>query len=105
MLMKIFLSRRHPAPDVPLGLIRVQHLAGLGGKGWIDLDEPVGDIFMYCTLTDSEFLCCLPYCSVMIDDIISDVHSSFLNIISQRKTPLQTLFLQCMQGMKRLFNA
>ena len=31
MLMKVFLSRCHPAPDVPLGLVRVQHLAGLAG--------------------------------------------------------------------------
>ncbi len=47
MLMKIFLSRSHPAPDMPLGLVHIQHLARFSGKGRIDLEEPFGDIFMY----------------------------------------------------------
>ena len=44
-LMKIFLSRRHPAPDVPLGFVSVKHLAGFTGKGRVDLEEPFGDIW------------------------------------------------------------
>lgn len=46
-LMQIFLSRSHPAPDMPLRLVRIQHLAGFTGKGRIDLEEPFGDILMY----------------------------------------------------------
>ena len=44
-LMKIFLSRRHPAPDMPLGFVCIKHLAGFTGKGRIDLEEPFGDIW------------------------------------------------------------
>ena len=44
-LMKIFLSRRHPAPDMPLGFVSVKHLSGFTGKGRVDLEEPFGDIW------------------------------------------------------------
>ena len=37
VLVKIFLSRCHPAPDVALGLVGVEDLAGLAGKGGVDL--------------------------------------------------------------------
>ena len=55
MLVKIFFSRRHPAPDVPLRLVRVQHLAGFAGKGRVDLDETVGDVLMHFNLVDNLF--------------------------------------------------
>ena len=44
-LMKIFLSRRHPAPDMPLRLIHVQYLPRFPGKGWVDLKKSFGDIW------------------------------------------------------------
>ena len=37
MLMQILFPCCHPAPDVPLGLVRVQHLAGFAGKRRVDL--------------------------------------------------------------------
>lgn len=46
MLMKIFLSRSHPAPDVALRFVGVKHLACFPGQGWVDLEEPLGDILM-----------------------------------------------------------
>ena len=46
MLMKIFLSRSHPAPDMPLGFIRIQNLASLPGQGRVDLEETFGDVLM-----------------------------------------------------------
>ena len=46
MLMKIFLSRSHPAPDMPLGFIRIQNLASLPGQGRVDLEEPFGNVLM-----------------------------------------------------------
>lgn len=52
-LMKIFLSRRHPAPDMPLGFVSVKHLSGFTGKGRVDLEEPFGDILM-CSRYDFE---------------------------------------------------
>ena len=45
MLMKIFLSRSHPAPDMPLGFIRIQNLASLPGQGRVNLEEPFGDVW------------------------------------------------------------
>ena len=47
MLMKILLSRSHPAPDapdMPLGFIRIQNLASLPGQGRVNLEEPFGDV-------------------------------------------------------------
>ena len=45
MLMKILLSRSHPAPDMTLRLVRIQHLTGFPGKGRVDLEEPFGDVW------------------------------------------------------------
>ena len=45
MLMQIFLSRSHPAPNMPLRLIHVQYLPRFPGKGWVNLEEPLGDIW------------------------------------------------------------
>ena len=45
MLMQILFPCCHPAPDVPLRLVRVQHLAGLAGKGRVDLEKAVGDVW------------------------------------------------------------
>ena len=51
MLMKILLSRSHPAPDVTLRLVRIQHLTGFPGKG---LEEPFGDIW-WCQVRNKKF--------------------------------------------------
>ena len=92
MLMKIFLSCSHPSPDVALGFVHVQNLAGFTGKGGVDLEEPFGDIFMYRTLTDSKLLRCLPHSRVILYDIISNLHGSFLNVIFQKNPPAYILF-------------
>ena len=83
--MQIFLSRSHPAPDMPLRLVRIQHLAGFTGKGRIDLEEPFGDILMYRTLTDPKLLRRLPHSRVIFYNIISNpdhansgIHPDFL---------------------------
>ena len=92
MLMKIFLSRSHPAPDMPLGLVHIQHLARFSGKGRIDLEEPFGDIFMYRTFTDPKPLRRLPHSRVILYDIISNLHGSFLNVIFQKNPPANIVF-------------
>ena len=91
-LMKIFLSRSHPAPDMPLGFVSVKHLAGFTGKGRVDLEEPFGDILMYRTLTDPKLLRRLPHSRVIFYNIISNLHGSFLNIIFQKNPPAYILF-------------
>ena len=42
MLMKVFLSRSHPAPD---GFVGVQNFSCFAGQGQIDLEEPLGNIW------------------------------------------------------------
>ena len=58
MLMKVLLSCSHPSPDMPLRLIHVQHLPCLPGKRRVNLEEPLGNILMYRTLTDPKLLRC-----------------------------------------------
>ena len=52
-LMKIFLSRSHPAPDVTLRFVCIKHLSGFTGKGRVNLEEPFGNVFM-CGRDDFE---------------------------------------------------
>ena len=47
MLMQILLLCRHPAADVPLGLVDIQHLARLRRERRVDLRETLGDVLMY----------------------------------------------------------
>ena len=91
-LMKIFLSRRHPAPDVTLGFVSVKHLAGFTGKGRVDLEEPFGDVLMYRTLADPELLRCLPHSRTVFYNIICNLHGSLLNIIFQKNPPANIVF-------------
>ena len=91
-LMKIFLSRRHPAPDVTLRFVCIKHLSGFTGKGRVDLEEPFGDILMYRALTDPELLRRLPHSRVILYNIISNLHGSFLNIIFQKNPPANIIF-------------
>ena len=90
--MQIFLSRSHPTPDMPLRLVRIQHLAGFTGKGRVDLAEPLGDILMYRTLADPKLLRRLPHSRVIFYNIISNLHGSFLNIIFQKNPPANIVF-------------
>lgn len=92
MLMQILLSRSHPAPDMPLRLIHIQHLPRFPGKGRVDLEEPLSDIFMYRTLTDPKLLRRLPHSRVILYNIISNLHGSFLNIIFQKNPPANIVF-------------
>lgn len=97
MLMKILLSRSHPSPDMPFRLIHIENLACFTGQGGIDLEEPFGHVLMYRTLADSKPLRRLPHRRAVLYNIICNLHGSLFNIIFQ-KIPLQTSFLQCMQG-------
>ena len=51
---------------MPLGLVRVQHLAGLAGKGRVDLEKAVGDVLMHRTLTDTKLLRSLPHRRIIL---------------------------------------
>ena len=95
MLMKILLPCRHSAPDMPLRFIGVKHLACLLGKGRIDLEETLGDILMYRALTDPELLRRLPHSRVILYNIISNLHGSFLNIIFQKNPCIHSFYNVC----------
>ena len=92
MLMQIFFSRSHPAPDVTLRLVCVEDFAGLAGKGGVDLEEALGDVLMYRTLTDPKLFRSLPHSRVILYNIISNLHGSFLNIIFQKNPPANIVF-------------
>lgn len=92
MLMKILLSCSHPAPDVALRFVGVKNLSGFTGKGWVNLEEPFGDIFMYRTLTNPKLLRCLPHGSIIFYYIICNFYCSLLNIIFQKNPPANILF-------------
>ncbi len=92
MLMKILLSRSHPAPDMPLRFIHIQHLPRFPGQGGIDLEEPFGNILMYRTLTDPKLLRCLPHRRAVFYNIICNLHGSLLNIIFQKNPPANIVF-------------
>ena len=47
MLMQILLLCRHPASDMPFGLVDVQHLARLRRERRVDLRKTLGDVLMY----------------------------------------------------------
>ena len=47
MLMQILLLCRHPAADVALGLVDVQHLARLRRERRVDLRKALGDVLMF----------------------------------------------------------
>lgn len=92
MLMKILLSRSHPSPDMALRFIHIQHLSRFPRQRWVDLEEPLGDIFMYRTLTNPELLRSLPHSRVILNYIISNLHGSFLNVIFQKNPPANIIF-------------
>ena len=100
MLMKILLSRGHPAPDVTLRLVRIQHLTGFPGKGRVDLAEPFGNILMYRTLADPELLRCLPHRRAVFYNIICNLHGPLLNIIFQKNPPANIVFTMYAGGRK-----
>lgn len=100
MLMQIFLSRSHPAPDMPFRFIRIKHLSGFPGKGGIDLEESFGDVFMYRTLADPKLFRRLPHSRVIFYNIISNLHGSLLNIIFQKNPPANIIFTMYARGYK-----
>lgn len=60
------------------------------------MPETVGDILMYGRFRDTESFCCLADGRIILYDISCDLDGPLFNIILQ-KTPLNPLFLQCMQ--------
>lgn len=92
MLMKIFFSCCHPATDMPFGFVHIQYLACLTCQRRVDLEKSFGYVLMYRTLADPKLLRRLPHSRVILYDIISNLHGSFLNIIFQKNPPANVVF-------------
>ena len=45
--MLVFFLCSQSAPDMPFGFVDVQHYSGLGGEGWVDVFQTIGDILMF----------------------------------------------------------
>ena len=85
--VEIFLPGRQTSADMSFGFIYIQNLSGLSGQRRIDLCQSVRDILVHGGLGYAERLGRLPYCGIVINDIIGDRHRSLLNIIFQKNTP------------------
>ena len=92
VLMKILLSRSHPSPDMALRFIHIQHFACFSRQGRVDLEEPLGDIFMYRTLADPKLLRRLPHSRIILYYIISNFYGSLLYILFQKNPPTNIVF-------------
>lgn len=85
--MQVFFLRGHPAPDVPLLLIDVQHPSGPGRQIAVDLHEAFCHILMYRTFAYPEPFCRLPHCRICLNDIIRNLNCPFFYIFFQGKSP------------------
>jgi len=65
------------------------------------MPETVSNILMYGRFGDSESFCCLTDGRIILYDISCDLDGPLFNIVFQ-KTPLNPLFLQCMQRCSHL---
>ena len=75
-----------------LRLIRIQHLAGLAGKGRVDLEKAVGNVLVHRTLTDPKLLRSLPHSRIILYNIYGNLHGPLLNIILQKTPPANIVF-------------
>ena len=78
--MLVFFPCSQSAPDMPFGFVDVQHYSGLGGEGWVDVFQTIGDILMYRRLGNSKPSGCLAHGSVVVDNVIRNSNGPFFNI-------------------------
>ena len=94
--MLIFFSGRKSSADVSFRFVDVQNDARLSCQTGIEMPETVSDILMYGRFGDAESFCSLTDGRIILYDISCDLDGPLFNIVLQ-KTPLNPLFLQCMQ--------
>ena len=70
---------------MPFLFVRVQDFPYLHRQGRVDLHHPVGAVFMYSRFGYSEFSGGLAYGSTGLDDVSSNLHCAFFDIILQGK--------------------
>ena len=78
------------------GFIYIEYLSRFLCKCRINLHQSICNIFMHRRFANPKLLRRLPNGSIVINNIISNIDCSFLNIILQKKTP-QNTFLHCMK--------
>lgn len=97
MHVKILLPCGHSAPDMTFGLIHIQNLSGFFRQRRIDVGQPVRHIFVYRRFRNSELLCCLTYCGIILNNVSGDFYRSFFYISFQGITPVN-LFIKLYAG-------
>ena len=100
--MLVLLLRRQPAANMAFCLVDVQNHPRLRREGGIDVDETVGDVFMYRTLADSKLFRRLPHRRVFINNIVRYLDRPFFNIFFHGVPP-EYLFLHHIPGEKNIF--
>ena len=94
--MLVFFPCSQSAPDMPFGFVDVQHYSGLGGEGWVDVFQTIGDILMYRRLGNSKPSGCLAHGSVVVDNVIrnSNGRSSIYSFMVFHPENVFTIILQ-----------
>ena len=73
---------------MPFGFVDVQHYSGLGGEGWVDVFQTIGDILMYRRLGNSKPSGCLAHGSVVVDNVIRNSNGPFFNVWNDYMGPM-----------------
>jgi len=78
--MQILFSCGKPAPDMALRFIDIEYFSRFFRERRVNLHQSVRNIFMYCGFANTKLLRRLPHGGIVIDNIISNIDCSFLNI-------------------------
>ena len=92
MKMTILFLCRHSAADMPLGLVKIQHLSRLCRQRRINMDKAIRHILMYGTLAHPKFPGSLPHRCFLLNNIPCYFHRTFLDIILQGLPPAMLVF-------------
>ena len=100
----IFIPGSHPSANVPFLLVHIQDFSCLGCQGWIDVPQPVCQIFVHRTFADTKSSGSLPYGSIMFYDIMCHLYDPLfdgallIRICFHTPLPILCLYIVCRRG-------
>ena len=101
MLVHIFIPGGHSSTNVSFLLVHIQDFSCLGCQGWIDVQQPVCQIFVYRTFADTKSSGSLPYGSIMFYDIMCHLYDPLfdgallIRICFHTPLPILCLYIVC----------